>query len=284
MRRLLIALLVLGLPLAATAQQRPLTVEEVQTTRSGDAFLQLGFDFLQDAQFPLAGLRGDLTRVGVIDTRIGVGRAAEIQIQSTIRQFLSVHEQSPSVVTPVLSRSGTSTSDWGELVVAAKFRLFEETDSRPAIGVRFGFEVPTADEVRGIGLNTMNVFFTVLAQKHFGKLNVFGHVGLGILESPVANFTQNDVILYGLAAIYPVHARVNLVGEVAGRWSTRDVSLDLFGTGSRSQARVGFQLFAGGLRWDAAGIFGLTRNDPDTGFTIGVSRSLTLWQDIDRPH
>jgi len=51
MRRLLIALLLLGLPLAATAQQRPLTVEEVQTTRSGDAFLQLGFDFLQDAQF-----------------------------------------------------------------------------------------------------------------------------------------------------------------------------------------------------------------------------------------
>ncbi len=283
MRRLLIALSLLGFPVAASAQQRPLTVEEVQTTRSGDAFLQLGFDFLQDAQFPLAGLRGDLTRVGVFDTRIGVGRAAEIQIQGTIRQFLSVHEQSPSVVTPVLSRGGTSTSDYGELVVAAKFRLFEETDSRPAIGVRFGFEVPTADETRGIGLNTTNVFFTVLAQKHFGKLNLFGHLGLGILESPVANFTQNDVILYGLAAIYPVHPRVNVVGEIAGRWSTRSTSPDLLGIGSRSQGRVGFQLFAGGLRWDAAGIFGFTRQDPDTGFTLGVSRSLTLWQDVDRP-
>jgi hypothetical protein len=99
----------------------------------------------------------------------------------------------------------------------------------------------------------------------------------------VANFTQNDVLLYGLAAIYPVHKRLNLVGEVAGRWSTRDITPSLIGTESRSQARVGFQLFAGGLRWDAAGIFGLTKNDPDTGFTIGISRAVTLWHDYEKP-
>ena len=102
MRRLLIALLLLGLPLAAPAQQRPVTTEEAETTRSGDAFLQIGFDFLQDVQFPLSGLRGDLTRVGVSDVRIGVGRAAEFQIQWTIHQFLSVTEQRPAVIVPRL--------------------------------------------------------------------------------------------------------------------------------------------------------------------------------------
>ncbi len=283
MRRLLIALLLLGLPLAASAQQRPVTTEEVETTRSGDAFLQFGFDFLQDVRFPLSGLRGDLTRVGVSDVRIGIGRAAEIQIQWTIQQFLSVSEATPAVIVPRLKDNGTSASDVGDVTVAAKFRLLDETDRRPAIGIRFGFETPSTNEVRGIGLNTTNIFFTILAQKHFGKLNLFGNLGIGILQAPVATFTQNDVLLYGLAAIYPVHKRLNLVGEVAGRWSTRNITASLIGTESRSQARVGFQLFAGGLRWDAAGIFGLTRHDADTGFTIGVSRALTLWHDYDKP-
>ncbi|HSC76962.1 MAG TPA: hypothetical protein VLB32_00245, partial [Candidatus Acidoferrales bacterium] len=207
MRRLLILLLLLGLAPAVSAQQRPVTTEEAETTRSGDAFLQLGFDFLQDVHFPLSGLRGDLTRVGVSDVRIGVGRAAEIQIQWTIQQFLSVSEQGPAVIVPKLKDNGTSASDVGDVLVAAKFRLLEETDRRPAIGVRFGFEAPTTNEVKGIGLNTTNIFFTILAQKHIGKLNLFGNLGIGILQAPVANFTQNDVLLYGLAAVYPVHKR-----------------------------------------------------------------------------
>ncbi len=283
MRRLLIALLLLGLAPAVSAQQRPVTTEEVETTRSGDAFLQLGFDFLQDVRFPLSGLRGDLTRVGVSDVRIGVGRAAEVQIQWTIHQFLSVSEQTPAVIVPRLKDNGTSASDVGDVLVAAKFRLLEETDRRPSIGIRFGFETPSTNEVKGIGLNTTNIFFTILAQKHIGKLNLFGNLGIGILQAPVANFTQNDVLLYGLAAIYPVHKRLNLVGEVAGRWSTRNITASLIGTESRSQARVGFQLFAAGLRWDAGGIFGLTKNDPDSGFTIGISRAVTLWHDYDKP-
>ncbi|HXE76272.1 MAG TPA: hypothetical protein VNN18_11660 [Candidatus Xenobia bacterium] len=283
MRRLLIALLLLGLAPAASAQQRPLTTEEVETTRSGDAYLQFGFDFLQDVRFPLSGLRGDLTRVGVSDLRIGVGRAAEVQIQWTIHQFLSVSEQTPAVIVPKLKDGGMSASDVGDVTVAAKFRFLEETDRRPAIGIRFGFETPTTNEVRGIGLNTTNIFFTVLAQKHFGTLNVWGHLGVGILQAPGTTFTQNDVVLYGLAALYPVHPRLNLVGEVAGRWSPREITPSLIGTESRSQARAGIQLFAGGLRWDAAAIFGLTKHDADTGFTLGVSRPLTLWHDYDKP-
>jgi hypothetical protein len=279
MRKLLPILLLLGLPAAASAQQRPLTTEEVLTVRPGAALVQFGLDFLQGARFPLSGLEGDLTGMGAVDVRLGVSRAAEIQIQGTIRNFLSVEQQTPAFITPTLSRSGTSTSDVGDFTVAAKFRLLPETERRPAIGVRFGFEMPNSDESRGIGLNTTNVFFTVLAQKHFGKLNLFGNLGLGILEAPAGLFSQNDVVLYGLGAIYPVHERVNLVGEVAGRWSSRDTPENsaLVATGSRSQARLGVQVFAGGFRWDFAGIAGLTGDDPDTGFTLGVSRTFQLW-------
>ena len=53
------------------------------------------------------------------------------------------------------------------------------------------------------------------------KLNVFGNLGLGILTSPLSATTQNDVLLYGLAGIYTLNDRVNLVGEVNGFHSTR---------------------------------------------------------------
>jgi len=280
MRKLLPILLLLGLPLAASAQQRPLTTQPVETVPPGELLLQLGFEFLQDARFPLSGLEGDLSRIGVLDVHMGVSRAVELQIQGTIRQFLSVTDQQAAFVTPGLRRGGTSTSDFGDITLASKIHLLRETGDRPAIGLRFGFEMPNTNEARGIGLNTTNIFVTLLAQKHYGKLNVFGNAGLGILQAPAGLFSQNDVILYGLGATYPVHKRVNVVGEVAGRQSTRStpVTSPLVGTGSRSEARLGFQVFAGGLRWDFAGLAGLTRDDADSGFVFGVSKQVTLWK------
>ncbi|MFQ5778347.1 MAG: hypothetical protein ACE5IP_10115 [Terriglobia bacterium] len=282
MRKLLPLLLLLGAPLVLVAQQHPLTTEEVITPRPGQAIVTLGFELLQDVRFPLSGLEGDLTRAGVVDVHFGVSRAAEIQIQGTIRNFLSVNSQQAALISPRLDRGGTSTSNVGDFTLAAKVRLLPETESRPAIGIRFGFEMPNSDEARGIGLNTTNVFFTLLGQRHYGKLNLFGNLGIGILQAPAGLFSQNDVILYGLGALYPVHERINLVGEIAGRQSTRSTPSTgpLAGTGSRSQARLGFQVFAGGLRWNFAGIAGLTKNDADTGFTFGVTREIQLFPSL----
>ena len=276
-RPMKIAFLLLAVLLAApaAAQQRPLTTQPVDVVRPGEMLVQFGVEFLQGATFPLSGLSGDLSRVGVVDLHIGLSRAVELQIQGTIRNFLSVNQQVPAQLTPTLKRGGTSASDFGDFTLAVKFQLYPETKSRPALGIRFGFEAPNSDEARGIGLNTTNVFFTLLAQKHYGKLNLFGNLGVGILQAPIGLFEQNDVVLYGLGAIYPVHQRVNLVAEVAGRWSTRDTPATgpLVGTGSRSQARLGVQVFSGGFRWDFAGVAGLTRNDPNTGFVLGVAKS-----------
>ena len=151
MRRLLPALLLLVLAAPALAQERPLTTQPVETIPPGELLLQLGFEFLQDARFPLSGLEGDLSRIGVLDVHMGVSRAVELQIQGTIRQFLSVSQQNPAFVAPSLSRGGTSTSDFGDITLAAKMHLLRETERRPAIGLRFGFEMPNTNETRGIG-------------------------------------------------------------------------------------------------------------------------------------
>ena len=271
--------LVVFLPLPLLAQQRPLLTQEVEVIAPGEVLIQFGVEFLQDARFPLSGLEGDLTRVGVVSLYFGLSRTVELQIEGTIRNFLSVSEQRTAFIKPILTQGGTSTDDTGDFTLAGKIKFFSERGRRPALGFRFGFDVPTSDERRGIGLNTTNIFLTILLQKHLGRLNTFANVGVAILQGPAGLFSQNDVLLFGLGAVLPVSERLNVVGEVQGRKSTRPTPADspLVGTGSRAQARLGVQIFAGGFRWDFAGITGLTKNDPDTGFAFGIAKNIKLF-------
>ena len=265
---LLVALFVC-LPLAA--QNRPLRTVDAETVPAGTMRVQVGFDFLQDVDFPLAGLSGDMTSVGVVQIRMGVGKIAEVQLEGAVHHFLDVRKQVGAFVTPVLT-GPNSTHDVGDFSIATKIRLLSETKKRPAVGFRFGYQMPNSNQSRGIGSNTSNIFAEIILQKHFGKLNLMGNAGVAILQAPAANFTQNDVLTYGAGFSYAAHRRLNVVGEVAGFHSTRTISPSLVGTESRSQGRFGLQILAGGFQWDIAGIAGITRNSPRTGFTFGISR------------
>ena len=59
-------LLLLLCGLAVSAQQRPLLTEDVDIIPPGSLRIEAGIDFVQNAKFPVSGLTGDLTRVGVI--------------------------------------------------------------------------------------------------------------------------------------------------------------------------------------------------------------------------
>jgi hypothetical protein len=275
-----LAALALLVWLAATpplaGQTRPLRTADAETLPPGWLRAEAGFDFLQEVTYPLSGLSGDQTSVGVIGLRLGVGRMVELQLEGAVRHFLDVRQQTGGFVTPVLS-GPRSASDTGDFSIFTKVSLLKETPKRPGLAFRVGFQMPNSNQVRGIGSNTTNIFVSMILQKHFGPLNLMGNVGLGILQAPAANFTQNDVLTYGGAFTYRLDRRVNLVGEVAGFHSTRRVTSALLGTESRAQARLGLQVLAGGFHWDFAGIAGLTKNDPKTGFTFGVSREVRLF-------
>ena len=236
----------------------------------------VGFDFLQEVTFPASGLTGDLTSVGVLSSRIAVGKLVEIQTEQAIYQFLSVKQQVGGVITPALT-GPASTRDFGDLSVFTKVKLISEKDRRPAVAVRFGFQMPNSNQARGIGLNTTNLFAEFIFQKHIGRANLYGTLGLAILDSPTAAFTQNDVLTYGGAVIYKLTDRINLAGEILGRYSSRAITPALAGTESRSMARFGLQILAGGLQWDVAGVAGLTGRDAKTGLTFGISKDLRLF-------
>ncbi|MBK8150751.1 MAG: hypothetical protein IPN69_16215 [Acidobacteria bacterium] len=277
MNRILTSFLIIALACAAAlAQQRPLLTEDVDITNTGAIEVSAGVDFLQNVKFPLSGLKGDLTRVADIRVRQGFAPNVEIQIEGTIQNFLAINSQSTPSPIP-LNIAGNSTNDFDDFIVSVKVKLRNESKNLPAIGMKFGYQMPNTDQARGIGTNTINIFSKVLLQKKFGKrpnrsplANIFGNVGLGIMTAPLGNFSQNDVLLYGLAGIFRVNDRINLVSEVNGRANTRSRGAPL-GTESVGQFRVGAQIRASGLRFDTAAVFGLTKYSPRTGVTFGVT-------------
>jgi hypothetical protein len=255
----------------APAQQRPLVTEDVDIIKPGVIRIETGVEFLQNQEFPLSGFRGDLTRLG--DTRLSFGLAAnvEFQIEWTVRNFLSIDSRGPAAIPLDLGANFKDTNDVGDARLWMKIKLRNESRVAPSLGFRFGVELPNSNQARGIGTNTTNFYGMVTAGKHVlnNKLNLFGNLGLGILTSPLSATTQNDVLLYGLAGIYTLNDRVNLVGEVNGFHSTRTRAP--LGTEDFSEARLGAQIRALGLRWNAAGVFGVSKRAPKTGFSLGFT-------------
>jgi hypothetical protein len=278
-RSFLICIAILTLAAPARAQQRPLITEDVEVIKPGAVRFDFGFDFVQERDFTLSGLNGDLTRIGVVNLTFGMAPNVEFEAGGVIQNLLSINRQFQPAPFPLrLSQGTNSTHDTGDFYLATKFKLRKEGKRLPAFGFRFGAELPNSDQARGIGVNQTNFFATVLAGKHFGKLYVYGNAGLGILTAPLERFNQNDVLLYGLAATYGLRENLTLVGEVNGRYSTRRTTPR--GTESDGAARFGARIRAGGLNWDVAGIRGLHRHSERSGVTFGITYQSDLFTPI----
>jgi hypothetical protein len=269
-RLLVVSSVILTSAAIASGQQRPLLTEDVDIIKPGVIRIETGFEFLQDQRFPLSGLRGDMTRLG--DTRLSFGLASnvEFQIEWTFQNFLSIKSRGLSAIPLNLGANASDTNDVGDARLWMKIKLRNESRRTPAVGFRFGVELPNSNQARGIGNNTTNFYGMITAGKRVGdKLNVFGNLGLGILTAPLEATSQNDVLLYGLAGTYAASERLNIVGEVNGFHSTRKHAP--LGTEDFSEARLGAQIRALGVRWYAAGIFGISNRAPKTGLAIGIT-------------
>src|SRR6185436_4197660 len=216
----LILMLLLTLTVAVQAQQRPLITEDVDIIPPGTIRIEAGIDFMQGAKFPLSGINGDLTRVGVIGISFGMGPNVEFQIEGVAQNYLSINSRGASAIPLELLPGANSTNDTGDFILSAKFKLRNETRRGPSLGFRFGVELPNSSQGRGIGLNQTNAYGQILIGKKFGqngRVNTFGNLGIGILTAPTQFFSQNDVFTYGLAGIIRVNRQFSFAGEVNGR-------------------------------------------------------------------
>jgi hypothetical protein len=269
--------------LPALAQQRPLVTEDVEPVKPGVVRFEAGFDFLQDKDYQVSGLNGDLSRLGVVSWTFGLASNVEAEIGGAIRNYLRINRQfRPSSVPLQLSQGANSTSDTGDFYLATKIKLRSETRRAPGLGFRFGVELPNSNQSRGIGLNQTNFLAQALIAKSLGKARLIGNLGLGILSSPIdasgniSPFTQNDVALFGLAATYQLNNRFTLVSEANGRYSTRKNAP--LGTESDGGARLGVRIRIGKLFWDVAGIRGLYPHSESSGVTFGVTYQAGLFR------
>jgi hypothetical protein len=268
-----VVLALITLSFTASAQQRPLITEDVDIIPPGTLRIEAGLDFMQSAKYPVSGLNGDLTRVGVIGVNIGMGPNIEFQIQGVAQNVLSINSRGPSAIPLNLADGANSTHDTGDFTLWAKFKLRNETERGPSLGFRFGVGLPNSSQGTGIGLNQTNAYGQILVGKKFGqegRFNTFGNLGIAILTAPTELFSQNDVFTYGAAGIFRINKQFSVAGEVNGRANTRPGNGPL-GTESQSEARLGMQIRASGLRFDFAGIKGLTTFSPNSGFTVGVT-------------
>jgi hypothetical protein len=269
----------------AFAQQRPLITEDVETVSPGAARFEVGVDFLQGKNYPVSGLNGDLSRLGVLSLTFGLAPNVEFETGGVVQNFLSVNRQyRPSAIPLHLSQGTNSTHDVGDFYLATKIKLRNEVGRAPSLGFRFAVELPNSNQARGIGLNQTNFFAAILMAKSLGRVRVTGNLGLGILSAPIdasgniSPFSQNDVMTFGLAASYRYNERLTLVGEVNGRYSTRKNAP--LGTESDAAARIGARIRAAGLMWDVAGVKGIFHNSEHSGITFGVTYEASLFQPI----
>ena len=273
LRAVVVLTFALSFSLVTCAQQRPLITEDVDIIPPGTLRIQAGIDFMQNARYPASGLTGDLTRVGVIGVSIGLSPNVEFQIEGVAQNFLSINSRRPGAIPVSLATGTNSTNDVGDFTLWTKIKLRNETARGPSLGFRVGVQLPNSNQSLGLGLNQTNAYGSILLGKKFGRdgrLNTFGNLGIGILTAPTQLFTQNDVFTYGAAGIFRINHHYSLAGEINGRANTRPGNGPL-GTESRSEARLGMQIRATGLRFDFAGIKGIGSFSPRSGVTVGVT-------------
>jgi hypothetical protein len=255
----------------AHAQQRPLVTEDPETIGSGLVLIEGGVDQHRKVFYPLSGLTGDLFRVPTLGVSLGLSSIAEIQIDWSPYQRLSVNERRPAPLSGLLDFTGDGTSDIDDLVIGAKVRLVPEGTGHPAFGVRFATKLPTASNESGLGTDTMDFYVSGLVGKTIESVRVVGNVGLGLLSDPTRGDQQNDVLTYGLSLARAVRQGLEVVGEINGRKSLHPSDEVPVGTENRSAVRIGGRYTVSTVRVDAGLIFGITSRDPSFGFTAGVT-------------
>jgi hypothetical protein len=252
-------------PTSANAQQRPLLTEDPRIIATGAFITEAGFGYFRRARFPVSGLGGEQFSALVNGLNFGLGPRAEFQINGVVQNFLRVHENG----------SGWR-NDWGDISLATKIKIVDETPVLPVVSFRPAVVLPNSDDARGIGDNSMQFFGNILAGKNLGPSFFYGNIGLGILTDTVRVRAQQDVLTYGLAAVLPLSPRISLLSEWNGRDNPQKRPTP--GSEDRSQVRLGVQVRASGVRWDIGATAGLTRLDPRAGVVFGLTKEFRLWK------
>jgi outer membrane protein OmpA-like peptidoglycan-associated protein len=108
----------------------------------------------------------------------------------------------------------------GDIQATAKYRLLEETDRRPALGMFTTLSFPTGDEAKGLGSGAYDVTIGSAMTKHLGPVKLYGNIGYLVSgweegdPNPLFDNYENS-LLYGVGLEFPAyHDRIRLFSEL----------------------------------------------------------------------
>lgn len=263
-------LLLLSSPGSGAAQlRRDPSVQPIGAVRQGDLLIGLGGAWGADARFPLSGLSGDLLSVGRVTVAWGLASRVLLELRGDVRQILYVDDVQPSNVPLDEGVADGTTSDSGDFRIGILFAPLGSKEGFSA-GGRLEVKLPNSDEKKGIGTNTTDFRASLLAGYGRGPWRFTGDVGVGILEAPLENFEQNDVVVYSAEWLFALPGRsARLAVSVDGRASTRGhVPI---GTEDLGEVRFGGDLRLGSWLFDGGLYAGYAGNSPDWGFGAGAA-------------
>src|SRR5688572_30750658 len=96
MRIALACLMVMTTASAVAAQQRPLVTEDPEPIGAGRVLVEAGLSYSRNEEYPVAGLEGNLWRVGDLGLSLGVSSIAEVQMDWGLRDRLAITKQYPA--------------------------------------------------------------------------------------------------------------------------------------------------------------------------------------------
>jgi len=259
------------------AQQRPLLTEDPEPIGEGRVLIEGGFDVARAQKYPASGLEGRLLRLPLLGVSVGISPIAELQIDTSLYDSLSISSRTSAPLSPLVTATGDRTSDTGDVFIGAKIRLIAEGVGHPAVAFRFSTKLPNASNESGLGLDTTEFYSSLLVAKTVQSIRIVANGGLGILPDPVVGYRQNDVVTYGLSLARAVTDASEIVAEATGRVSTRSGTA-FPGTETRGQVALGGRYTKGSVRFDARVFVGLHDVDPRIGAGAGFTYVFNAFQ------
>jgi hypothetical protein len=164
------------------------------------------------------------------------------------------------------SQSGTSARGLGDVEAGVKYRFLSETKSRPEIGMFPQVELPTGDQLRGLGNGRTWVKVPIWLQKDFGPWTAYGGGGYAYNPAP----GQRSYGYGGLLVQRTLSSRLTLGGEAFFQGAQADSPQSETGSAGTSSSGLHVAGAREASLWNFGGSYNFT---PDFSllFTTGHS-------------
>ena len=237
---------------------------------AGTAHAEFGVGRYYDQPFPLSGLEGTLSKLGMLRFGYSYDGNVELQFDGTLLDLLDVTSRHPAFNSDIASTNAV-TGDIGDFTLWTKFRLISEYRYFSTVSVRFGMQLPNASNESGLGIDEFDFYSSFLVEKHVHGIRFVLNAGLGILGDPARLSSQHDTFIYAVGSYVPMSGKSTMILEAAGRTGHEGI-----GVYRLANAKAGDETHAFGLDWKLLGVLSFSRTDNSRGAELFMEYNFNI--------